>query len=72
MECVLERLRVRILFNFERIEAHAGHEEELVSQNISGRPDLSLETETFPELPRLGVGPSIAEDWKLKRNQRKL
>src|SRR6478672_13668417 len=59
-----KRFRVALLFHFERIEAGAQHEHELIAQHLAGGAQFALETVTLPQQPRLAVSAPVAEGRK--------
>src|SRR5712671_8080639 len=66
-----KRFRVAFLLHFERVEAGAQHEHELIAQHLAGGTQLALETLTLPQQPRLAVSAAVAEGRKHQGDHRK-
>src|SRR5580692_4604467 len=66
-----EGFGVAFLPGFERIEAGAQHEQELIAQHLSGGAQFTLVAMALAQKPRLAIGAAVTEAWKYQRNHRK-
>src|SRR3954465_2364565 len=60
---------LRLVGDLDGIDAAAIHEEILVAQHVSGRPELALVAETLPEDARLGIAAAVGEFRELEHDE---
>src|SRR5204863_9644537 len=70
-DCLVERLRIALLPDLERIEARAQHEDKLVAQHLSASAQLAIIAVALAQQAGLRVGAAVAKTRKHQRDRSK-